>query len=123
MKIESLRTIPIDPIMKETIDAGSSATAQASRIRDKETSQPQRPLQNDSQSADEIQQDIAKINDQLESMNRSIRFSVDEGTKDIVVKVVDENTGEVIMQIPPEEMLKLRERLNEMSGLLVRKQV
>jgi uncharacterized FlaG/YvyC family protein len=40
-----------------------------------------------------------------------------------VVRVVDENTGEVVMQIPPDEMLKLRERLSEMSGLLVREQV
>ena len=123
MKIESIRPIPIDPVMKEKIDAGSSATAQASHTKNKETSQPQRPLQNDLRSADEIQQDIAKINDQLESMNRSIRFSIDESTKDIVVKVVDENTGEVVMQIPPDEMLKLRERLSEMSGLLVREQV
>jgi len=123
MKIESIRPIPIDPVMKEKIDAGSSATAQVSRTKGKETSQPQRPLQNDLRSADEIQQDIAKINDQLESMNRSIRFSIDEGTKDIVVRVVDENTGEVVMQIPPDELLKLRERLSEMSGLLVREQV
>ena len=123
MKIESIRPIPIDPVMREKIDAGSPATAQVSRTKGKETSQPQRPLQNDSQSADEIQQDIAKINDQLESMNRSIRFSIDEGTKDIVVRVVDENTGEVVMQIPPDEMLRLRERLSEMSGLLVREQV
>ena len=123
MKIESIRPIPIDPVMKEKIDSGSSATAQASHTKNKETSQPQRPLQNDLRSADEIQQDIAKINDQLESMNRSIRFSIDEGTKDIVVRVVDENTGEVVMQIPPDEMLKLRERLSEMSGLLVREQV
>jgi len=123
MKIESIRPIPIDPVMREKIDSGSPATAQVSRTKGKETSQPQRPLQNDSQSADEIQQDIAKINDQLESMNRSIRFSIDEGTKDIVVRVVDENTGEVVMQIPPDELLKLRERLSEMSGLLVREQV
>lgn len=123
MKIESIRPIPIDPVMREKIDSGSPATAQASHTKKKETSQPQRPLQNDLRSADEIQQDIAKINDQLESMNRSIRFSIDEGTKDIVVRVVDENTGEVVMQIPPDELLKLRERLSEMSGLLVREQV
>lgn len=123
MKIESIIKIPAGPVMRERFDTGSAATAQASRSKNKETSQPQRPLQNDSRSADEIQQDIAEINDQLKFMNRSIRFSVDEKSKDIVVKVVDGNTGEVIMQIPPEEMLKLRERMNEMSGLLVEKQV
>jgi len=56
-------------------------------------------------------------------MNRSIRFSIDDSSKDVVVKVVDKDTGEVIKQFPPEQVLKLRERLSEMSGLLVEGQV
>jgi len=123
MKIESTATIPVDPVRIEMYSAGSAATALASPSKNKETPQPQKPLQEESRSADEIQQDIETINDQLSAMNRSIRFSIDDKSKDVVVKVVDKNTGDVIMQIPPEEVLKLRERLNEMSGLLMEKQV
>lgn len=124
MRVENIGTIPVDPTWIEKSTAGSTATAQASPSKNsKQTQEPQRLLQKDSRSADEIEQDIEEMNDQLKSMNRSIRFSVDENSKDIVVRVVDENTGEVVMQIPPEEVLKLRERLSEMSGLLVEKQV
>jgi len=121
MKIESIKAILVDPVRMEKSYSGPAATAQTSRSKSKEA--PQRTLQEESRSADEIQQDIAEINDQLKSMNRSIRFSVDERSKDIVVTVVDKNTGEVVMQLPPEEILRLRERLNKMSGLLVEKQI
>ena len=124
MKVENIRTLPVEPTWIERSQAGSTATAQASPSKSsKQTQEPQRLLQKDSRSADEIEQDIEEMNDQLKSMNRSIRFSIDENTNDIVVRVVDENTGDVIMEIPPEEVLKLRERLSEMSGLLVEKQV
>lgn len=124
MRVENIRTLPADTawIGKSKADSAAMAPALPSK-NNKETQEPQRLLQDYSRSADEIQQDIEKINDQLKSMNRSIRFSIDDRSSDIVVKVVDENTGEVVMEIPPEEVLKLRERLSEMSGLLVEKQV
>jgi len=124
MRVESIGMLPVDPAWIERSKAGSAATAPALAGKStKETHQPQILLQNDSHTADDIQRDIEKMNDQLESMNRSIRFSVDVQTKDLVVKVVDKETGDVVMQIPPEEVLKLRERLSEMSGLLMVKQV
>ena len=66
---------------------------------------------------------MKELNEQMEQTNRSIRFSIDESSKDVVVKVVDKTNGEVVTQIPPEAVLKLRERLEEMSGLLVEKTV
>ncbi|HQG31882.1 MAG TPA: flagellar protein FlaG [Deltaproteobacteria bacterium] len=124
MRVENIRTLPADSAWIEKSKAGSAATAKALPSKNnKEAQEPQRLLQNYSRSADEIQQDIEKVNGQLKSMNRSIRFIIDDQSNDIVVKVVDENTGEVIMEIPPEEVLNLRERLREMSGLLVEKQV
>jgi len=36
-----------------------------------------------------------------------------------VVKVINKETGKVIRQIPPEEMLKIAKRMEEMSGILL----
>lgn len=123
MKIESIGTMMQDPVRTEKSGTGSAATAQTSLKNNPETAQLQKPLQDESRSAEELQQDINTVNDQLKSKNRSIRFSVDNESDDVVVKVVDKDTGDVVMQIPPEEVVKLRERLSEMSGLLVEKQV
>jgi len=123
MKIESMRALPVDPVRVQRSGPGSGAIAQVSPHHEKEAAQPKETLQKKTLSADEVQMDIEAINDQLESMNRSIRFSIDDSSKDVVVKVVDKDTGEVIKQFPPEQVLKLRERLSEMSGLLVEGQV
>jgi flagellar protein FlaG len=41
----------------------------------------------------------------------------------MVIKVVDKNSGEVIRQIPSAEMLRLRENMTEMAGLIVKETV
>lgn len=44
---------------------------------------------------------------------RNVRFQVDDGTGVVVVKIVDSASGEVIRQIPNEELLRLAQRLSE----------
>lgn len=49
----------------------------------------------------------------------SVRFENDSELKELVVKVVDRKTDEVIRQIPPEELLGLTKRLNDLRGNIV----
>jgi flagellar protein FlaG len=49
----------------------------------------------------------------------SVRFEQNKETNDLVVKVVDSETDEVVRQIPPEELMKLSKRLKELKGNLV----
>lgn len=48
----------------------------------------------------------------------SVRFENNEA-QELVVKVVDSKTDEVIRQIPPEELIQLTKHLNELRGNLV----
>jgi flagellar protein FlaG len=50
----------------------------------------------------------------------SLEFSVDTDTNRIVVKVVDNETRELVRQIPMEEMLVLAKAMNQLQGLLLR---
>jgi flagellar protein FlaG len=123
MKIESVSTMPIDPVRIANIGVGSPAITRTSPNRSTEVTQSREPLQKDKPSAEEIHRDVEAINAQLESMNMSIQFSVDKGSKDMVIKIVDKNSGEVIRQIPSAEMLRLRENMTEMAGLIVKETV
>ena len=49
----------------------------------------------------------------------SVRFENDKDTHDLIVKVVDQETDEVVRQIPPEELITLTKRLSELSGNIV----
>lgn len=66
-----------------------------------------------------VKKSIAEMNAQFELKNYSIRFSINEKLKEIVVKIVDTKTDEVIRQIPPDGVLRLREHLEEMVGILL----
>ncbi len=49
----------------------------------------------------------------------SVRFENDSDANELIVKVVDSKTDEVIRQIPPEELLDLTKRLNDLRGNIV----
>ena len=46
----------------------------------------------------------------------SVRFEKNMEFDEIVVKIVDRNTDEVIREVPPEELLKMKAKLTEFSG-------
>lgn len=52
-----------------------------------------------------------------------VSFDVDEETGRSVVRVVNKETGEIIRQVPPEELLTLVARMRQLSGLIFNKEV
>jgi flagellar protein FlaG len=59
-----------------------------------------------------------ELNKVMKIIGTKISFSVDKGTKRIVIKVFDSETGEIIRQIPSEEMLQASQRITELVGIL-----
>jgi len=51
----------------------------------------------------------------LYGQDRQLQFSRDPGTKMMVIKIVQPNTGEVIDQIPPETVLRAFESLEQLQ--------
>lgn len=47
----------------------------------------------------------------------------DKRYQTLVVQVIRKDTGEIIKQIPPEELLKLSQRLQELVGILLKEKV
>ncbi len=55
-----------------------------------------------------------------EKRSTALKFSVDEDNGELIVKVVNKETGDVVREVPPEEVRELRKALAEMKGLLVK---
>lgn len=62
---------------------------------------------------------VEKATKAVEWANRRFEYSVHEKTKDIMIKVVDSETGEIIREIPPEKILDLVANLCEIAGLII----
>jgi len=62
--------------------------------------------------ADSIQQ-------YLQSANVRLQFQVHDGTGQVRVKVINEKTGEVIREVPPEKIVHLASKIDELIGTLL----
>jgi len=70
----------------------------------------------------EVEQAINRANARMAEANQGIRFGFDDAAGQLVVKVVDQGTGEVIRQVPSKEFLAAQAAAREAIGLLVDKQ-
>lgn len=52
----------------------------------------------------------------------SLAFSIDDTTGKTIVRITDAETGEMIRQIPSEEMLEIARSLDRMQGMLLQQQ-
>lgn len=72
----------------------------------------------DKPSLQEVIELSEKLNESIQKIQRDLNFHVDEDLGEIVVKVIDRSTEEVIRQIPSEEMLSLSRNIEEVNSLL-----
>lgn len=121
---------------------GSSSVAAVSRIQKSSAGEPGVERQElagggkllpsvpqfDTQAAElrkELSNAIQNVSGYVQNITRELNFSIDEDLGRTVVTVIDENTGDVIRQIPSEDMLQLARNLAEIKerttrGLLFR---
>ena len=70
--------------------------------------------------SDEVRKAANQVNEALKGTASSdLQFSVEGDNKQVVVRVVDSQTKEVIRQIPSEEMVAISKAMDNLSGLLV----
>jgi flagellar protein FlaG len=74
----------------------------------KHAAAPARPIE-----VPKIESVTKQIDSFLRSIGRTINFRVDPASGQMVVSVLDTNTGEVIRQVPGEEALQLAQRIED----------
>lgn len=75
---------------------------------------PQRPARQ------EVEAAAKSVRDFVQPINSNLEFSVNDDTGQLVVKIIDRTTKEVIRQMPSEEMLAIAKTLDSIKGLFVK---
>ena len=70
-----------------------------------------------------LQEAVEKLIKKSLPTNSKLQIEHDKSTGTYIYRAIDPDTGEVISQYPPEELVKLREYLAEMAGMLVDKKI
>jgi flagellar protein FlaG len=76
---------------------------------------------NVSTSQTELDKSIEQIQVMMDLRQRSVQFSTDNESGTNVVKVVDSESGDVIRQMPAEELLSFMRNLTRMMGTFIDK--
>jgi len=74
-------------------------------------------------SSEEIQKIIEEIKKKLDYLNKYLKIEIDKELEIPVVKIIERDTNKVIRQIPPEYLLELMKRIDQMLGILLSERV
>ncbi len=69
--------------------------------------------------AEELIPALEKLNKTAPIFDFRFHFLIHEETKRIMVQIIDQETGKILNEIPPEKILDLVARIQELVGLLV----
>ncbi len=56
---------------------------------------------------------VVTLNSKVQNLNRNLQFSIDQTSGDLVVKVIDTQTQEVIRQIPSKEAMAMAQNIDQ----------
>ncbi|MEF7565025.1 flagellar protein FlaG [Bacillus infantis] len=93
-------------------------TTRASEVKPSQQQHPQLI-----QSKENIEKVVTSINDFLKPANSHLKFEFHEDLKEYYVTIVDDNTKEVIKEIPSKKLLDMYSAMKEYLGLLVDKKI
>lgn len=71
----------------------------------------------------ELQKVIQEIRKKLDYLNRYLKIDIDDQLEIPVVKIFEKDTNRLIRQIPPDHLLELMRRIDEMLGVLLSERV
>lgn len=117
--------LSIQPVQSRlTPPAAQGAASQPQRadaLRIPETGGENAPRIED-YTAEQIAGVAEAFGDVVSIVNRGIRVEVDNSSNQVITQIIDRNTDEVIRQIPPEELLRVSQRLQQFIGNILDEQ-
>lgn len=111
MQIQSIATSPAPKLDERPV----AMTGQAAVAGRKSPETPSAPP-----NREEVSNAVKKLNEAMPPSAQSLEFEIDQDSKEIIVKVIDQSTKELIRQMPTEEALERAKAIDKMQGLLIK---
>ena len=94
-------------------------TEKIKNLRVKEEQNAEKANQKKALSTEETEQITVDLNEYMSDLQTNLRFSMYEKLDNqVIVEIKNRETDELIKQIPSEELLELRVKMEELTGLL-----
>ncbi|MCX7094073.1 MAG: flagellar protein FlaG [Methylobacter sp.] len=106
---EESASLKADALAEKKVVSESVLSANSLKEKDKKSG-------SNSTSVDTLKSAAAAGNSMLQAVNLNLEFKVDDSTKKVVIKIIDNQTGETVRQIPSEDMLAFIKKMQELDG-------
>ena len=121
MSIDAVSSVPQSTVPipgTGSVERAPAKPAPSSSPSDKASEVVQRTsvIPTNQTSDSEVSKAIEAIDLMMDLRSRSVTFERDESAGKDVIKVIDDETGEIIRQMPPEELLSFMRNLTKMLG-------
>lgn len=70
----------------------------------------------------ELQAALDNLKKAADASSSDLQFSVDKASGKTIVRVVDKGTGDLIRQIPSEDVLEIAKSIDKLQGMLIKKE-
>ena len=124
MPSESISVTPAIPTGSQPVGSVTRPPASPEVSPFSKDAQPKEVQSSESvaSSREDLEKEIEDVQIMMELRNRSVTFSRDEEAGAEVIKVIDSKSGDVIRQMPSEELLTFMRNLTRMLGTFVSKE-
>jgi flagellar protein FlaG len=72
---------------------------------------------------EELQKLIEEVKKKFDMLSKYLKIDIDQELEIPVVKIMERDTNRVIRQIPPDDLLELMKRIDQLLGLLMERKV
>ncbi|GEM_PF-3372848 len=80
---------------------------------------PQQKLPEDPEKVKALVEDVVDNFEKfVKNIQVDLRYEVDDKTNDIIIRIFEKDTDKLIKQIPAEAILKLKQRINDLLGII-----
>ncbi|MFF2178482.1 flagellar protein FlaG [Lysinibacillus sp. NPDC058147] len=107
---------------KPAVEGGTNQGSEVTIIPTSKVEQVQL-LENAEETKAKVQQAVNTMNQMLEVTHSAAKFVYHEGLERYYVTVVDQNTEEVVKEIPPKKLLDAFYEMQKMLGMIVDKKI
>ena len=118
--VATMESPPVEAPAPQAASPAVDPVAKAEKVKVKEEQKAEKANQGESLSAEETKQITEDLNEYMNDLQTNLRFSIYEKLDhQIVVEIKNRQTDELIKQIPSEEILELRVKMEELTGMLL----
>ena len=109
-------------------DSQKAGDVESFRVKKEKDAERKEPIkleesQNSKPGPEQVEEVVSRLQNALQNIEPRIELSVDKELKQVIIRVFDEESGELIRQIPSEEILKLDRFFDDPSGLFVEEEI